>query len=243
MADEPRELDEIREFYDRDYYASIDAAPRRTTWHERVVAGRLGELRGKRVLDVACGLGQWLDLLHERGARVSGIDISERAIAHCRAQFPDGDFRAGPAETLPFADASFDLVTCMGSLEHFVDKPGALREMARVAAPGAKLLILVPNAGFLTRRLGLYRGTWQTKAREDVLTLPAWAALLEGAGLRIDARWRDLHTLDAHWIASGPAWRWPLRAAQALALPLWPLAWQYQVHHLCRRAGDAAASA
>lgn len=238
MNDRKPGFDRIQAFYDQDYYARIDAKPRRTTWHERVVADRLGDVRGKRVLDVACGLGQWLGLLHGRGARISGIDISERAIAHCRARFPDGDFRQGPAESLPWPDASFDLVTCLGSLEHFLDKPGALAEMVRVAAPAAQLLVLVPNAGFLTRRLGLYGGTWQTQAQEDVLDLETWGALLRDSGLEVRARWRDLHTLDRHWICTGPAWRWPVRAAQALALPLWPMAWQYQVHHLCRRAGD-----
>lgn len=233
MADKDR-FEEVRDFYDRDYYARIDQMASAGNWHERLVADRLGDLSGKRALDVACGLGQWLALLRARGATVSGIDISGRAIAQCRERFPEGDFRVGPAEELPFADASFDLVTCMGSLEHFLDKPRALAEMVRVAAPGARLLVLVPNAGFLTRRLGLYGGTQQARVREDVYPLEQWARLLAGAGLVVEARWRDLHMLNRAWITSGPPWRWPLRAAQALALPLWPMAWQYQVHHLCR---------
>jgi SAM-dependent methyltransferase len=226
----------VRDFYDQDYYAETDGVHAHGTWHDRVIAGRLGDLRDKQVLDVACGLGQWLDLLHRRGARVSGIDISERAIAQCRQRFPDGDFQVGPAETLPFADGRFDRVTCMGSLEHFLDKPGALREMLRVAKADARFLILVPNAGFLTRRLGLYGGTNQTKIREDVYSLDEWRALFESAGLVVEQRWRDLHPLNWRWISYGPAWLWPIRAAQALALPLWPMSWQYQVHHYCRRA-------
>lgn len=225
---------EVRDFYDEDYYAESGTAAKLSTWHEQLIAGRLGDLKGKRVLDVACGLGQWLELLHRQGARVSGIDISQRAIDQCQRRFPEGDFRVGPAETLPFDDASFDLVTCMGSLEHFLDKPGALREMRRVAAPGARFLILVPNAGFLTRRLGLYTGTQQTRIREDVFTLAVWDELFRAAGLHVEQRWRDLHMLDWRWIGSGRPLAWPLRAAQAIALPLWPLSWQYQVHHYCR---------
>ena len=237
MADQDK-FKAVRDFYNQNYYAQSEATHEHWTWHDRVIAGRLGDLRGKHVLDVACGLGQWLDLLHGQGARVSGIDISQRAIEQCRHRLPEGDFRVGPAETLPFADASFDLVTCMGSLEHFLDKPAALREMLRVAAPGARFLILVPNAGFLTRRLGLYRGTQQTKIREDVCTLDEWDSLFQAAGLVVERRWRDLHTLDRDWIVMGPPWTWPLRTLQALALPLWPLSWQYQVHHYCRRASQ-----
>lgn len=225
----------VREFYDQQYYTADEIAGGHVTWHDRVVAGRLGELQGVPVLDVACGLGTWLQLLRSRGASISGIDISERAIEACRRRFPDGDFRVGVAESLPFEDGRFGLVTCMGSLEHFLDKPGALREMLRVALPDARFLILVPNAGFLTRQLGLYGGTQQTRIREDVYSLAQWQALFEASGMRVDARWRDLHPLDRGWIARGRWWSWPLRALQALALPFWPLSWQYQVHHLCRR--------
>lgn len=75
-----------------------------------------------------------------------------------------------------------------------------------------------------------------------MLPLAEWTALLEGAGLRVDARWRDLHVLDAAWIKQGPAWSWPVRALQAASLPFWPIAWQYQVHHLCRRREAPATS-
>jgi SAM-dependent methyltransferase len=235
VSQEP-DFDSVRRFYDDEYYTADEIRAGHATWHDQVIADRLGSLQGKAVLDVACGLGTWLELLHARGARVSGIDISERAIASCSRRFPDGDFRVGVAESLPFADGSFALVTCMGSLEHFLDKPAALREMLRVATPDARFLLLVPNAGFLTRRLGLYGGTQQTRVREDVYSLDRWRELFEGAGLRVEQRWRDLHPLDAGWIRKGWPWTWPVRALQAAALPLWPLAWQYQVHHLCRRA-------
>jgi len=204
--------------------------------NSRVIANRLGNLSSSKVLDVACGIGDWLSLLKSRGSEVHGIDISERAIEMCRQRFPGGDFRLGPAEELPFATGSFDLVTCLGSLEHFVQPERALREMLRVARPDAQFLLLVPNSGFLPRRLGLFGGTHQVKVREVVRSLDEWRALFETAGLSIEARWRDLHVLSLEWIGR-EGWRpWLLRCAQALALPLWPLTWQYQVYHLCRRA-------
>jgi len=89
-------------------------------------------------------------------------------------------------------------------------------------------------AGFLTRRLGLYGGTQQVMAKEDVYELAEWNRLFEAAGLRVIERWRDLHPLSWSWIARGSRLGWPVRAAQALALAAWPLGWQYQVYHYCR---------
>lgn len=230
-------FDSIRDFYDNEYYA---VHPRSATlpWHCRKIGARLGEVAGRQVLDVACGTGEWLDYFRRRGAEISGIDLSRKAIDVCLKRFPGGNFHCGPAELLPFDDQSFDLVTCMGSLEHFLDKPKALQEMRRVAKPDARFVILVPNAGFLTRRLRLYGGTQQVKAKEDVLELDTWDKLFEASGLRVIKRWRDLHTLSWSWIRLGRPYVWPLRAAQALALTIWPIAWQYQVYHYCRAAND-----
>ena len=229
------EIEKIRKFYDEEYYGRGSVA-HRLPWHSRRAAGLLGDVAGKKILDVACGLGDWLGHFRDRGASaISGIDLSSRAIEACRGRYPTGDFHVGAAETLPFADASFDIVTCMGSLEHFVDKPAALKEMLRVARPGAQFVLLVPNAGFLTRRLGLYSGTQQARVKEDVQSLEAWSSLFASSGLTVTRRLRDLHPLSVSWITMGKAVAWPLRALQAVALTTWPLSWQYQVYHYCER--------
>jgi SAM-dependent methyltransferase len=230
-------FDEVRRFYDGKYYAVI-GGDQRLPWHCRSVARRFGPLTGKAVLDVACGTGGWLAWFHEHGARtVAGIDLSGKAIQACLRRLPDGEFHCGPAEVLPFPSTAFDIVTCMGSLEHFLDKPAALAEMRRVLKPDGFIVLLVPNAGFLTRRLGLYGGTQQKAVREDVLSLDAWQQLFGEAGLRVEARWRDLHPLSRSWIARGSPLAWPLRLAQALALAVWPMRWQYQVYHRCSVSG------
>ncbi len=233
MHKTPDKFESIRAYYDEEYYAGA-VQDAKLPWHCRRVAGRLGNLSGRSVLDVACGTGTWLEHLRSRGASVAGIDLSRKAVDACLQRFPGGDFACGPAESLPFADARFDLVTCMGSLEHFLDKPRALAEMKRVAKADAAFLILVPNADFLTRRLGLYAGTNQTKAKEDVFDLATWNALFAAAGLQVVARWRDLHPLSMSWLRHGPVHAWPVRLAQALALTTWPVRWQYQVYHYCR---------
>jgi SAM-dependent methyltransferase len=224
--------DQIRRFYDEVYYRGAHTQ-RHISWHIRRLAARLEPWEGRRLLDVGCGTGQWLMAAAEHGAIPVGIDISQVAIDACRKALPAAELHCGPAETLPYGDSRFDFVSCLGSLEHFLDMERALQEMARVAQPGATLLFLVPNAGFLPRRLGIFRGTWQAEIREDVRTLTGWRQLFESAGLRVISCWRDLHLLSWSWIRRGRWYLWPLRAAQAMALPFWPLSWQYQLYYFC----------
>jgi len=239
MKDQERDRthSEVAEFYNRVYH-------RDARWNDRIdrhladLARRLAVRSGQRVLDIGCGTGDWLKACAEAGATVDGIDISESAVEVCRQRLPGGEFHCAPAEVLPFPDAHYDLVTCLGSLEHFLDQHGALREMVRVARPDARVLILVPNAGFPTYRLGLYRGTQQQSIRETIRPLEEWTAMLAECGLRVDERWRDLHMANAPWVLRRPYMMVPLRLLQLAALWVWPLGWQYQVYHLCRRASD-----
>lgn len=223
----------VKNFYDGDYYRRASATGK-APWHVRAIARRLGDLKGKHALDVACGTGEWLAELRRLGAHVSGVDISARAVAACRVRLPDADVRESVAENLPFDAGAFNVVTCLGSLEHFLDQPGALREMVRVASPDATVLILVPNAGFLTRRLGMYRGTQQAAIRETVRSIEEWKAMLQQCGLKVDTMWKDLHMLEPGWMFRGSILSWPLRILQVVALPLWPMKWQYQVYFRCR---------
>lgn len=225
-------LDEVRRFYDEVYHKDA-CATSHPPLHLRRLAERLGPWRGRQLLDVGCGTGAWLRAAAQHGAIPVGIDISQVAIEIWQKALPYAEFHCGPAETLPFDDKRFDFVSCLGSLEHFRNPRQALSEMVRVAKPNATFLLLVPNADFLTRRLGLYCGTQQAKIREDVRTLAGWEELFDSVGLRVTRRWKDLHVLSWSWIRQAKWYSWPIRAAQALALPFWPLSWQYQVYYLC----------
>ena len=228
------DIDEVKAFYDGVYHAGADADSADTmAAHHRGLFQRLGIASGSSVLDVACGTGGWLQVCADADCTVAGVDLSERAIEVCRTRMPKGRFHAQAAETLPFDDNEFDVVTCLGSLEHFVDPRGSLQEMVRVARPGATFVLLVPNSDFLTRRIGLFAGTYQVDAREVVRSLDEWDDLFTSAGLDTQERWKDLHVLNRHWVTLGPAYLWPLRLLQALMLAAWPLRWQYQVYHRC----------
>ena len=227
---EPGKQEEIRQFYDDVYYRDVTGSRSVATAWENRLAQRLEVGPGQAVLDVACGLGGWLSACAARGASVSGVDLSDSAIGVCSASMP-GEFHCQSAERLPFADQSFDLVTCLGSLEHFLDPAASIREMIRVARPAAPVVLLVPNKDFLTRKIGLFAGTYQVDVMEEVRSLEEWRELFTGAGVEVVELWKDLHILNRDWITLGPVYKWPLRLIQALLLPLYPMKWQYQVYH------------
>jgi SAM-dependent methyltransferase len=223
----------IAGFYNNDYYRDAGLHPA-SQYDYRDLLARLHLRADDRVLDIACGTGNWLAVAGQHSEHIFGIDISETALGVCRGRLPSAGICAGLGEKLPFADANFDVITCLGSLEHFLDQSQALQEICRVANDGARILILVPNAGFLTYRLGLYRGTNQSRLRETIRSISDWQDLFDQSGLTVTDRWADLHVLDRSWIMRGVWYRIPLRALQALILLIWPLQWQYQVNFLCR---------
>lgn len=227
---------DVREYYDQVYYKELTSPRGHPSRHLQGLAGKLALKKTDRVLDVACGSGEWLRVAQELVSEVAGIDISEKAIEACRKAMPDGRFSTGPAEELPYTDNEFDVVTCLGSLEHFLDQRGALKEILRVAKQDARILILVPNSGFLTYRLGLYQGTNQQNIRETIRSLDEWTTLFERAGLEVNRRWKDLHVVSRSWVFRAPVYLVPLRLIQAAMLVVWPLSWQYQVYFECRPA-------
>ena len=95
------------------------------------------------VLDVGCGVGAFLRLVTERGARAFGLDASDALLAVARTRVPDADLRVGDMEALPYDDDTFDLVTGFNAFFFANDIVVALREAGRVAKPGAAVVIQV----------------------------------------------------------------------------------------------------
>jgi SAM-dependent methyltransferase len=107
---------------------------------------RTGLEPGWRVLDVGCGVGAFLCLTAARGVVPCGIDASESLVAFARTRLPDADLQVGEMEHLPWEDASFDLVTGFNSFFFADDMVAALRQAARVAKPGAPVVVQVWGA-------------------------------------------------------------------------------------------------
>ena len=94
------------------------------------------------LLDAGCGSGRTLVELARYGD-VSGIDASPVAVQAAQRRGFD-DVRHGSVEELPFADESFDVVTCLDVIEHTPDDVRVLRELLRVTRPGGAAIITVP---------------------------------------------------------------------------------------------------
>lgn len=95
-----------------------------------------------RVLDAGCGTGRNLLDMLELGPAV-GVDMSAAAVDFClRRGAPD--VRQATLDALPFDAGSFDLLVAFDVIEHIEDDVEALRELRRVAEPGAALLVTVP---------------------------------------------------------------------------------------------------
>ncbi len=106
-------------------------------------------LRGARALDVGCQCGALAVALAEAGADVTGVDVSEPLLdgarARARGYGVPARFVRAEGEALPFADASFDLVTLVDVIEHVADAARTVAECARVLRPGGTLFLKGPN--------------------------------------------------------------------------------------------------
>ena len=99
---------------------------------------------GDSVLETSVGTGLNFKYL-PRGVKLAGLDLSPEMLANCQNNMRrwkmDADLYLGNAESLPFADASFDVVYTCGGFNFFSDRAKAIREMIRVAKPGGQLMI------------------------------------------------------------------------------------------------------
>ncbi|MEV6488973.1 class I SAM-dependent methyltransferase [Actinoplanes sp. NPDC051633] len=104
-------------------------------------AGLLGQVRGRRVLELGCGAAAGARWLHGQGAEVVALDLSEGMLRQARAASDRSGVRVplvqADALALPFADATFDIVcTAFGAVPFVADSAAVMREVARVLRPG-----------------------------------------------------------------------------------------------------------
>ncbi len=125
--------------------------PRRPWFNKEFRFRLMGDLRGKRVLDVGCGDGSNAMLMARFGARVTGIDISARSIELCkrRAELEGVEsstqFICSPLETADLLDGSFDIIWGDGVLHHLIPElDGVMRKLVSYAKPGAFFVFSEP---------------------------------------------------------------------------------------------------
>lgn len=146
---------------------------------------------GLSLADIACGQGFFLREVARLSPRLAlhGVDFSQVALDKAREHAPSAVLHKAPAASLPFADASIDYCVNLGSIEHFEDPGGALRDMHRVMRADAKAMLIVPNAYYLGTvwRVMAY-GDADDQGQEGVTqfrTVNDWTALMQEAGFDI----------------------------------------------------------
>jgi SAM-dependent methyltransferase len=102
---------------------------------------RAGIGPGVRVLDVGCGAGRALVVARERGADVCGLDATPEQLAVAKRRLPGVDLRHGDLEWLPYADASFDVVTGFNSFQYAASPVAALAEARRIVRDGGRVVV------------------------------------------------------------------------------------------------------
>lgn len=115
---------------------------------------------GKRLLDIGCWDGRFLDLVHQSHLyeELYGIDLPPEAIEKVRSKGYKATAVDLNNETLPFPDNYFDSITLLAVLEHVFDPYIVIREIHRVLQPGGWLIIDVPNVASFTNRIRILLG-------------------------------------------------------------------------------------
>ncbi len=101
----------------------------------------LGDLKGKRVLDIGCGTGRIIQMLRERGAEIVAFDISEEMLGIVNRKFPNIECVVGDSDELPFEDESFDLVLGLFWIVHLGDLRASFDEVYRVLKKGGRFIL------------------------------------------------------------------------------------------------------
>ncbi len=157
--------DKVRDVYDGPQGAMLAACSMlslHTPLGERLFQKRKFELQGLRhLLDIGSGAGQIAKHLLKYAdpeAEVTCCDLSHEMLRRARNRLKTGRprFTVADLSRLPFADGSFDGVTCGYVLEHLPNAQVGLAEMSRVMMPGGKMLLLVTEdtlSGAMTSRM------------------------------------------------------------------------------------------
>ncbi|GIX48955.1 MAG: hypothetical protein KatS3mg131_3166 [Candidatus Tectimicrobiota bacterium] len=163
----------------------------------------------ERVLDIATGAGHTALAFAPHVAYVVGLDLTRpmlgeaRWLAHQRGLGNVG-FCQGDAEHLPFADASFAVVTCRIAPHHFPDVARALREMARVCAPGGRVALadnVMPEDTAAAAYINDFEAL-RDPSHHWAYSLSDWRQLLQAAGLILEAEEVLVKTMNfADWVA------------------------------------------
>lgn len=126
-----------------------DGDPNRRLNSDPVLWALAGEIEGRTVLDAGCGVGYLSNQLHQKGARVVGVDFSEKMIAIARKHYPEIDFRVDSCSDLrTVPDGSLDLLVSNYVLMDTPDLEGTVAAFHRVLRPDGSAILVFSHPCF-----------------------------------------------------------------------------------------------
>ncbi len=150
-------------------------------------------------LDISCGRAQLVNLAKKKRVKAFGLDLSFAALKSGLEHNGSDKLITGNSQQLPFSSNAFDIVTNIGSLEHYVDMETAVYEMTRVLKPGGRAIVLVPNTfSLLTNILIAYRKGITSIDIQPIQRYAArqeWQDIIEGSGLVV----KKTHKYEREW--------------------------------------------
>jgi ubiquinone/menaquinone biosynthesis C-methylase UbiE len=108
----------------------------------RALHEQFEQVNARRIMEVGCGTGHWLEVLSAPDRSLIGVDYSRGMLAQAQVKHIQAQLVQGVARQLPCKSGDFDFVYCIHALHHFVDPCAFITEAHRILRPGGKLVIL-----------------------------------------------------------------------------------------------------
>jgi SAM-dependent methyltransferase len=165
-------------------------------WHEstkhsnRHILSLLGPAKGRKMLELGCGIGTFLADARDAGWQMSGLEINPEFPGFCRDELGIEDVKCGVIADPPFPQGSFDAVAMLDVLEHMYDPMTAIRQCVQLLKPGGLLVVKSPNGAMqlrkerLKKRLGRGNGYVAHIGHLNQFTPKTLSFAFEKAGLR-----------------------------------------------------------
>ena len=172
------DYDQLAEKFDHRYH------PGQVSDTGKALLELVAEANAQQILEVGCGTGHWLELLHRADRFQVGVDYSRGMLTQAQAKGVPAQLVQGAARQLPLRSGEMDLIYCLNALHHFTSPENFIDEAKRVLRPGGILSII--GSDFPTSREDWYIYKYFNGVYEaDLEHFPPWEKIaywLEKAG-------------------------------------------------------------
>ena len=187
----------VRQSYDSHYF---DSFADRIPLYRDIITRRMASVvrsvaSGRRLLELGCGDGRLLEVL-ESDFEVTGIDISEHAIARARARLPEARLLVGDVAVCA-AESRYDVVLALNLLEHLPDPSALMLRVGEMLGEGGEFIFAVPNKYGLVGNVLVALMNWMDRTHISTYTRERWLDLAGELGFK------RVRVLNATWL--GPS--------------------------------------